>query len=416
VVPPTVRVQATRKGWVADVSKKSRRNRSREAEWSAARAARDAVHKVRELIERYDGNPYLLLIGLGHIAGLLETYVNWLARQGVRDRRQATQLALLQLGLDLPPETPELARAAATKRMQDEIGTLRVAEAYVVSPAMHAVVAAAAETLERLDLVTLVAEEDIPSQAGFVLLPYIQLVKRAHEEQPSEVRALTWRLGTRPALDGKRVRVVQVVAWLAADGPIQFPDFIAVRRQAKEQGHPFPTLIPDARAFLRIDHDHNLSDEETRLILDSQQAMYGSVVENRTAGMGRLVGEFTGDVLQDQDQSFELRYLFAFWRLCAQRIAIVSRYREAVGDDPPVPPEVEDVRVIQLRSFSPLTLDDHEHDARRRYRHRWVVRMHKVRQWYPKEGVHKVLWRGPYIKGPDGAPLLSGEKVNALVR
>jgi hypothetical protein len=42
--------------------------------------------------------------------------------------------------------------------------------------------------------------------------------------------------------------------------------------------------------------------------------------------------------------------------------------------------------------------------------------MHKVRQWYPKEGTHKVLWRGPYIKGPAGAPLLSGEKVNALVR
>jgi hypothetical protein len=94
----------------------------------------------------------------------------------------------------------------------------------------------------------------------------------------------------------------------------------------------------------------------------------------------------------------------------------VSRYREAVGDHSPVPPEVEDVRVIQLRSFSPLSLDDHNYGLKRRYRYRWVVRMHKVRQWYPKEGVHKVLWRGPYIKGPAGAPLLSGEKVNALVR
>ena len=38
------------------------------------------------------------------------------------------------------------------------------------------------------------------------------------------------------------------------------------------------------------------------------------------------------------------------------------------------------------------------------------VRIHKVRQYYPSEGVHKVIFRGPYIEGPDGAPLLVGGK------
>jgi hypothetical protein len=42
--------------------------------------------------------------------------------------------------------------------------------------------------------------------------------------------------------------------------------------------------------------------------------------------------------------------------------------------------------------------------------------MHKVRQWYPSENTHRIIWRGPYIKGPDGAPLLDGDKVQALVR
>jgi len=32
------------------------------------------------------------------------------------------------------------------------------------------------------------------------------------------------------------------------------------------------------------------------------------------------------------------------------------------------------------------------------------VRMHKARQWYPSLQQHKVIYRGPYIKGPDDKP------------
>jgi hypothetical protein len=42
--------------------------------------------------------------------------------------------------------------------------------------------------------------------------------------------------------------------------------------------------------------------------------------------------------------------------------------------------------------------------------------MHRVRQWYPAEQQHKVIYRGPYIKGPEGKPLLRGETVRGLVR
>jgi hypothetical protein len=40
----------------------------------------------------------------------------------------------------------------------------------------------------------------------------------------------------------------------------------------------------------------------------------------------------------------------------------------------------------------------------RDWQHRWVVRMHKV------------VYRGPYIKGPDDKPLLDGETVWGLGR
>jgi hypothetical protein len=47
---------------------------------------------------------------------------------------------------------------------------------------------------------------------------------------------------------------------------------------------------------------------------------------------------------------------------------------------------------------------------------RWVVRMHKVRQWYPSEQCHKVIYCRPYLKGPEDKPLLGGETVRSLTR
>lgn len=47
----------------------------------------------------------------------------------------------------------------------------------------------------------------------------------------------------------------------------------------------------------------------------------------------------------------------------------------------------------------------------RDWQHRSMVRMHKVRQWYPSEQCHKVLYCGLYIKGPADKPLLGGETV-----
>jgi hypothetical protein len=72
-----------------------------------------------------------------------------------------------------------------------------------------------------------------------------------------------------------------------------------------------------------------------------------------------------------------------------------------------------EVRVVQLRQ--PEQTGDSEAGGRD-WRHRWVVRMHKVRQWYPSEGRHKVIYRGPYIKGPADKPLLGGETVRGLTR
>lgn len=47
---------------------------------------------------------------------------------------------------------------------------------------------------------------------------------------------------------------------------------------------------------------------------------------------------------------------------------------------------------------------------------RWVVRMHRVRQWYPSENRHKILFRGPYVKGPEGLPIAPPAPKATVVR
>lgn len=108
--------------------------------------------------------------------------------------------------------------------------------------------------------------------------------------------------------------------------------------------------------------------------------------------------------------------LRATWLLMQQPIARttdVETYRaarrrlERAGHEPAT------VRVIQLRRA------EHPGGAGasdREYHHQWIVRGHWRQQWYPSREVHRPVWIAPHVKGPEGAPLLGGEKVHAWVR
>lgn len=65
----------------------------------------------------------------------------------------------------------------------------------------------------------------------------------------------------------------------------------------------------------------------------------------------------------------------------------------------------EEIRFITLRRphAEQATSDQANHKGRQ---HRWVVRGHYRAQWYPSESAHHVIWITPYLKGPDGAPMI----------
>lgn len=77
------------------------------------------------------------------------------------------------------------------------------------------------------------------------------------------------------------------------------------------------------------------------------------------------------------------------------------------------------VRVVRLRAQLRAARDaqqqaDGQMGKTREYRHRWVVRGFWRQTWYPSAGVNRPQWIAPYLKGPQGAPLLGGEKVTLV--
>lgn len=61
------------------------------------------------------------------------------------------------------------------------------------------------------------------------------------------------------------------------------------------------------------------------------------------------------------------------------------------------------VRVLDLRSPQRATVANPSGGVE--WSHRWVVRGHWRRQWYPSVQRHRLIWVDPYVKGPEDAPL-----------
>jgi hypothetical protein len=111
-----------------------------------------------------------------------------------------------------------------------------------------------------------------------------------------------------------------------------------------------------------------------------------------------------------------LPFLLSAWLLMRQPLAEVidqevdrsakKRLRRA-GREP------QPVRVINLRRSAS---SGEQGDGESNYHHQWIVRGHWRNHWHPKREVHRPVWIAPHVKGPEGAPMIGGEKVYAWKR
>lgn len=111
------------------------------------------------------------------------------------------------------------------------------------------------------------------------------------------------------------------------------------------------------------------------------------------------------------------RVILTAWLLMQQSLADVSEVEpdraarkrlRREGHEPAA------VRVIELRR--PKHSGSEPAESSRNYVHRWITRGHWRQQWYPSREVHRPVWIAPHVKGPEGAPMIGGEKVYAWKR
>lgn len=332
-----------------------------------------------------------------------------------------TAMALLMGGMVFAPPYPSNWGELTDLCLDAEVAHLADAELYVLSPQMCDVVVAAAQSLTFDDL-ALITADDLPGLSGIVVLPHPVLV-RAITGGLADDRAYTWRAVPNTlhvtASGVEFVPGVRVSTYEDTYGPVQPDSFRDMAARAATAGTPLPPWLLDA---MRCQPYEFVATDEQRAALDEYMARarrIGAQGRANSAELGfdedRVVGEYQpGQEIPDADGRFTERFLYAFWRLCDQRIATVTdapitHSAQLLAHRATVPPEV---RVVDVRR--PDDTADDTAGVGRDWQHRWVVRMHKVRQWYPTEQRHKVIYRGPYIKGPADKPLLGGETVRGV--
>jgi hypothetical protein len=385
--------------------------------WSlaaAARSARDAriaaVRYMREAAAEQDWQAAVL------------AYADRARAAAGADPDGARALQFATMGY--PPPYMAGWDQAAAMLLADEARYLTSADLYVLTPQMLDVVIAAAQSLTFADL-GLLREDDLPSLSGVVILPR-PLITRLPTGRLHEDIAFTWRSPWRIPLpgsmgfDGAELPAVRMSGYTTIAGRAS-RDFT---RAARAQHLALPPMLLDVTWSLPLHPDtpgqaHDCDD--LTLALRRLNAAYwqDEARTRESADQDQAAGEYASGTILDQDQDGTLgsRFLYAFWRLCEQEIAAVEdapagRSAQVTAARAAVP---ADVRVVVLRraaSPGPAAAQAGPHQ----WHHHWVVRMHKVRQWYPSLGQHKVIYRGPFVKGDTAKPLLAGEVVRGLVR
>lgn len=144
-----------------------------------------------------------------------------------------------------------------------------------------------------------------------------------------------------------------------------------------------------------------------------------------TTPWGDLMGAEPGEPVKVKNAA--VAALFTTWILMGQRITTVEQApiprtlrKQAARTGRPVPK----VRLVTLRQASRKRPADEQLEqpggSSRRYTVRWPVKGYGYwrETWYPSRERHELqyVFVPSYMKGPEGAPLVGGERVNVLRR
>ena len=269
-------------------------------------------------------------------------------------------------------------------------------EPFVLAPAMTAVVAAAAQALDLTN--DLLTDDAAPCDGGVLFLPE-PIYHRSLDGRLSGIAALTWT-----AMSSGSSRFWLICGWAERDDPDD-PHAQRIRSYAQQD----PTLMARLGPYVLTDLAYLPVAEPIAALIKPQVDEPDRDWE--TGPDGRYV------IADDTAQTPVCAAIaYAFWRIQAQPLATVApapldragRRRAARASI------VHNTRVVMLRRTSPIN-ERGDGEAKWHYRVRFLVKGH-WRRLHDKDGQPYRIWIHAHIKGPDGAPLLHGEKVAVLAR
>lgn len=276
---------------------------------------------------------------------------------------------------------PDIESAARWYR-DTESARIEAAELYWVSRDMTELCVAAAHSMPEWTL----ALEDMPSPSGLI---YFEGLPALREYATT---AMTWGACPKRAVDTSGLKGPGI--WLSHYGsPSMLAEFDDLDLSSISM--PIPPLIYDSESLAAFGQRESgdvsfftqNGDDFTEIDDNGLMARVSSLVVVKAAWLLMQQGiADRRDVVPD--------------RACRKRLA-------RAGQEP------KPVRVIELRR--PKTSSGHG-VSDREFHHQWIVKGHWRQQWYPAREVHRPVWIAPHVKGPEGAPLIGGEKVYAWKR
>jgi hypothetical protein len=289
---------------------------------------------------------------------------------------------------------------AAVEAMSRITGTpWRVGEVYVVAPAMTAIVAAAAQALDLTG--EILTPEAAPDEHGVLFLPE-PIYQRGLGGRVVSIGAITW---THTTALGSARSCWMVCGWADAHDPA---DPSAVTRRDLINTRPDltirfgPYILAD---FAEIPIGTPVAARPDLPDPDERDRDWQPAPDGRFC-------------LEDATNATPVcaAIAYAFWCIQAQPLATVAPAPvDRAARRRAVRARIRhEARVVMLRRATNMA-ERPEGEAKWHYRVRFVVRGH-WRHLTNRDGTRYRIWIHQHIKGPDGAPLLHGEKVAILAR
>jgi hypothetical protein len=311
----------------------------------------------------------------------------------------------------MPALSPDLRREAA-RLLEQERGRLAGAELFYVTEDMTRLALAAAEALPVHNL----HPEDVPAETGFVVFaePIGAYLPDALADAPADVTADT--AGVVSIVAGSWGPLAGVVAgdpgvwitfWSASDPAAEIPLVMKYRSMSRSEAEAF---YRRTRAELNWDNElvNRFGAAGIRI---KESTPSGTIVHGEDFDKTHVGWEQVKNTTIAWGQVVR-----ATWLLLTQPgvttvdeqplSRTIRRRAEREGYNPNA------VRVVRIRDRADTP--HREQDTDRSYRVRWTVRGHWRSQWYPSRGEHRPVWINPHVKGPQDAPLRTGDTVHVL--